>query len=130
MVDIFLSTNQRLDSHFSANPRAGTSTISRCIDQDEIGKVFGGIALLAASIEFGSSPLYKIIFEKTKDWRPSSVQLVTTASILGLAGLLNLFIYSQLRRNKQQEEEDGSGQQEETKDGDIGVKNDDVTTKL
>ena len=41
------------------------SQLSRCVDQDEIGKVFGGIALLAASIEFGSSPLYKIIFQET-----------------------------------------------------------------
>ena len=68
--------------------------------------MFGGIALLAAVIPFGSNPLYRMIFEKTKDNDPPAPQIVTTASILAFAGFLNLFILTQLKKNLSTDKEE------------------------
>ena len=91
------------------------SQLTRCIDQEEVGRVFGGIALLAAVIPFGSNPLFRMIFEKTKDWHPPALQMVTAAVVQAVAGILNLAIYSQLTRNIRVEpdvDKDSSKQEE------------------
>ena len=87
--------------------------LTRCIDQEEVGKVFGGIALLAAVIPFGSNPLFRMVFEKTKDNSPPAPQIVTAASIQALAGFLNLFIFTQLAKNLPQEQKENKGGEKE-----------------
>ena len=49
------------------------SQFTRCVDKDEVGKVFSAVALLAAIMPLVSSPLGKKLYNATIDTFPGTV---------------------------------------------------------
>ena len=91
------------------------SLLSKCIDTDEVGKVFSILAVIASVAPVGGNPVFRQLYNKTLSTFPGAVFLLY-AALLSLAGFVNLFLYFMRRKIKtgnEVEEETGSGSDED-----------------
>jgi MFS family permease len=74
--------------------------LSKCIEQDEVGKVFSVLAVIAALAPVGGSPLFKQVFNLTSETRPGTFYLMAGGFCLAAAaGNLVLFFKRRLLVN-------------------------------
>ena len=68
------------------------SLMSKCIDSNEVGKVFSMIAIIAALAPIGGNPVFRQLYNKTISTFPGAVFLLF-AALLFLACCGNLILY-------------------------------------
>jgi len=68
------------------------SLLSKCIDANEVGKVFSILAVIASVAPIGGNPVFRQLYNKTLDTFPGAIFLLF-AALLALAGMVNLFLY-------------------------------------
>ncbi len=68
------------------------SLLSKCIDTNEVGKVFSMLAVIASVAPIGGNPLFRQLYNQTLSTFPGAVFLLF-AALLFLAGCVNLFLY-------------------------------------
>ena len=68
------------------------SLISKCVDSNEVGKVFSMIAIIASIAPIGGNPFFRQLYNKTIDTFPGAIFLLY-AGLLFLAALGNLYLY-------------------------------------
>ncbi|CAB4067145.1 SLC46A3 [Lepeophtheirus salmonis] len=73
------------------------SLISKCIESDEIGKVFSVIASGQAVIFMIASPIYSLVYKATLDFFPGLVFLVTSC-LYSIVGFLAIYLYFGLKK--------------------------------
>jgi hypothetical protein len=66
--------------------------LSKCIDTDEIGKVFSILAVVASVAPIGGNPVFRQLYNSTLNVFPGAVFLLF-AALFFLAGTVNLFLY-------------------------------------
>ena len=70
------------------------SLLSKCVHEDETGKMFSAFGILASVSPMIFNPLSRIIYNKTLETFPASVILIC-ASLMFLATILNIVLYTQ-----------------------------------
>ena len=70
------------------------SLLSKCVHEDETGKMFSAFGILASVSPMIFNPLSRIIYNKTLETLPASVSLIC-ASLMFLATILNIVLYTQ-----------------------------------
>ena len=68
------------------------SLISKCIDSNEVGKVYSFMAVLASLAPVAGNPLFRQLYNKTLDTFPGAIFLLY-AAILFCSAIGNLFLY-------------------------------------
>ena len=68
------------------------SLMSKCIDSNEVGKVFSLFAVAASIAPIGGNPIFRQLYNKTMDTFPGAIFLLC-AGLLFLAACVNLFSY-------------------------------------
>eukprot|EP00095_Tigriopus_kingsejongensis_P000772 maker-scaffold67_size430214-snap-gene-1.17 protein:Tk00772 transcript:maker-scaffold67_size430214-snap-gene-1.17-mRNA-1 annotation:"solute carrier family 46 member 3-like isoform x1" len=72
------------------------SLITRCIQDDEIGKAFSGVAILTSVCMAISQPVYRLLYDATLDGFPGAIY-VLTALVLAVASVVNVYMFTQRR---------------------------------
>ena len=86
------------------------SLLSRCIDTDEVGKVFSILSVIASVAPIGGNPVFRQLYNKTIDTFPGAI-FILFAALLSLAGMVNLFLY--FMRDKIDHRAEGGDHQED-----------------
>ena len=67
---------------------------SKCVHEDETGKMFSALAVIAATVPMIAFPAMRLFYNKTLDIFPAAEVLLTTSIVL-VATVLNFLIYTQ-----------------------------------
>ena len=70
------------------------SLLSKCVHENETGKMFSVIGILAAICPMIFNPVSRMIYNKSLETFPATVILIC-ASLMLLATVLNFFLYTQ-----------------------------------
>ena len=70
------------------------SLLTKCVSQDETGKVYGPLAIMGAVIPMIGNVAHRKLYNNTLETFPAA-EIMLTACILLLASVLNFVIYTQ-----------------------------------
>ena len=70
------------------------SLLSKCVSQDETGKIFSAMAILAAVIPMLGNFTLRTLYNETLETFPAA-EILLCGSILTLASVLNFVLYTQ-----------------------------------
>ena len=70
------------------------SLLSKCVHENETGKIFSVLGILAAVSPMIFNPVSRMIYNKSLETFPATL-IVICASLMFLATILNLFLYTQ-----------------------------------
>ena len=70
------------------------SLLSKCVQENETGKIFSVIGILGAVCPMIFNPVSRMIYNKSLETFPATVILIC-ASLMLLATVLNFFLYTQ-----------------------------------
>ena len=73
------------------------SLLSKCVHENETGKVFSVIGILAAVCPMIFNPVSRMIYNTSLETFPAAVILIC-ASLMGLAAILNFLLFTQRQR--------------------------------
>jgi len=93
------------------------SLLSKCIDANEVGKVFSLLAIVASIAPIGGNPLFKQLYNKTIGTFPGAI-FHLFAALLFLAACGNLFMYFMRHEMDHQSEVNPNEQELEEKNSD------------
>ncbi len=75
---------------------ASRALLTKCADEDEVGKIFSVIAFLAALMPILGNPMYRALYNATIDTFPSAYFLFS-ASIVSVICFACFFVYTRRR---------------------------------
>ena len=70
------------------------SLLSKCVHENETGKIFSVLGILAAVSPMIFNPVSRIIYNKSLETFPATL-IIICASLMFLATILNLLLYTQ-----------------------------------
>ena len=70
------------------------SLLSKCVSQDETGKVYGPLAIMGAVIPMIGNVAHRKLYNNTLETFPAA-EIILTGCVLLLASVLNFVIYTQ-----------------------------------
>ena len=70
------------------------SLLSKCVHENETGKIFSVLGILAAVSPMIFNPVSRMIYNESLETFPATL-IVICASLMFLATILNLFLYTQ-----------------------------------
>eukprot|EP00093_Oithona_nana_P002809 02809.XXX_105651_105076_1 [CDS] Oithona nana genome sequencing. len=71
--------------------------MSKCVEEDELGKIFSGMTIMVAFIPFATNPVYRKVYSATLEVFPGFYMFMSSFSLL-IAGLINFYLYTQRHR--------------------------------
>jgi MFS transporter, PCFT/HCP family, solute carrier family 46, member 3 len=95
------------------------SLISKCIDKNEVGKVYSFLAVLASLAPVAGNPLFRQLYNATLDTFPGAIFLLYGAILL-CSAIGNLYLYfmrHEMKTNCEAEEDENENQDDELKKG-------------
>ena len=73
------------------------SVVSRCVEDQDIGKVFSALAMIFQFVPLLSNPAFRQLYNKTLESFPGA-EIVMSACVFYMTALINSYLYTQRDR--------------------------------
>ena len=73
------------------------SLLSKCVEPQETGKIFSGLAIVCALMPTISNPVFRQLYNWTLPYFPGAY-MIMAALVLCISALLNFYLYTQRHR--------------------------------
>ena len=73
------------------------SLLSKCVEPQETGKIFSGLAIVCALMPTISNPVFRQLYNWTLPYFPGAY-MIMAALVLFISALLNFYLYTQRHR--------------------------------